>query len=74
MTDAENLLADVVHGSPIPPRERNTRAWPAVETWFTSGETFLRQARLSAPHRRPALAVSAPFRSLAAACPTHRSR
>ncbi|MFI7351982.1 hypothetical protein ACIBSR_37720 [Streptomyces sp. NPDC049936] len=48
------------------PQERRARAWPAVQTWLTDGERFLRQARLSAPHRRPALPVTAPARSITA--------
>lgn len=71
--DAETLLDDVVQGSPLAPQERRARAWPAIETWLTDGEIFLRQARVSAPHRRPALPVAAPVRPLAAARPAHRS-
>ncbi|MDF6066139.1 MULTISPECIES: hypothetical protein [unclassified Streptomyces] len=73
VTNAETLLDEVVHGGPVPSQERNARAWPAIETWLTDGETFLRQARVSAPHRRPALPVSAPARPLTAARPTHLS-
>ncbi|MGQ4376485.1 hypothetical protein ACN6K9_006848 [Streptomyces sp. SAS_267] len=72
VTDAESLLDDVVHGSPLPSQERNSRAWPAIETWLTDGEIFLRQARVSAPHRRPVLPVSAPVNSHATARSTHR--
>ncbi|MER5211050.1 hypothetical protein ABT063_10805 [Streptomyces sp. NPDC002838] len=71
--DAETLLDDVVQGSPLAPQERRARAWPAIETWLTDGEIFLRQARVSAPHRRPALPVAAAVRPLAAARPAHRS-
>lgn len=71
--DAETLLDDVVQGSPLAPQEHRARAWPAIETWLTDGEIFLRQARVSAPHRRPALPVTAPVRPLAAARPAHRS-
>ncbi|GLW47562.1 hypothetical protein Stsp02_32240 [Streptomyces sp. NBRC 14336] len=73
MADAETLLDEVVHGS-VPPQERRARAWPAIETWLTDGETFLRQARVSAPHRRPALPVAAPTRPLTTARPAQRSR
>lgn len=73
VTDSGTLLDEVVHGGPVPSQERNARAWPAIETWLTDGEIFLRQARVSAPHRRPALPVSAPARPLTAARPTHRS-
>ncbi len=38
----------------------------ALGAWLADGETFLRQARVSSPHRRPALPISAPIRSLAA--------
>lgn len=73
ITDTETLLHEVVHGGPMPSQERNARAWPAIETWLTDGEIFLRQARVSASHRRPALPVSAPARPLTAARPMHRS-
>lgn len=63
---AEGLGVEVSLGGFVTPRERRARAWPAIETWLAGGETFLRQARLSAPHRRPALPVSAPIRSLSA--------
>ncbi|WP_406391122.1 hypothetical protein OG806_07055 [Streptomyces sp. NBC_00882] len=73
VTDTETLLDEMVHGGPVPSQERNARAWPAIETWLTDGEIFLRQARVSAPHRRPALPVSASARPLTAARPAHRS-
>ncbi|MFD4592901.1 hypothetical protein [Streptomyces rubiginosohelvolus] len=63
---AEDLGVEVTLGGFVAPRERRARAWPAIETWLADGETFLRQARVSAPHRRPALPISAPIRSLAA--------
>ncbi|MET9507683.1 hypothetical protein ABZX62_04240 [Streptomyces flavidovirens] len=72
VADAEVLLEEAVHSGPLPSQERHARAWPAIETWLTDGETFLRQARVSAPHRRPALAVSAPPRPLPAARPASR--
>ncbi len=62
VTDAETLIDEVVHGGPVPSQERHARAWPAIETWLTDGEIFLRQASVSAPDRRPALPVSAPVR------------
>ncbi|MER7684468.1 hypothetical protein [Streptomyces sp. NPDC097610] len=70
--DTETLLDEIVHGSSVPEQERRARAWPAIETWLTDGQTFLRQARISAPHRRPALPVTAPARPLPAARPAHR--
>ncbi|MGY4737762.1 hypothetical protein [Streptomyces sp. ATMOS53] len=73
VTHTETLLDEVVHGGPLPSQERNARAWLAIETWLTDGEIFLRQARVSAPHRRPALPVSAPAHPLTAARPAHRS-
>ncbi|MFC8857731.1 hypothetical protein ACUJ8K_12135 [Streptomyces sp. ESS7.8] len=57
----------------MPEQERRARAWPAIETWLTDGDAFLRQARVGAPHRRPALPVAAPSRPLAAARPAYRS-
>ncbi|MEU0426122.1 hypothetical protein ABZ235_21390 [Streptomyces canus] len=72
VSDTETLLDEVVHGGPVPSQERNARAWPAIETWLADGEIFLREARVSAPHRRPALPVAAPVRPLAAARPAHR--
>jgi hypothetical protein len=72
--DAETLLDEVVQGGPFPPQERRARAWPAIETWLTDGEIFLRQARVSAPHRSPAPPIAAPARPLATARPAHRSR
>ncbi|MFE9407425.1 hypothetical protein ACFYN0_01275 [Streptomyces sp. NPDC006704] len=74
VTDAETLIDEMVHGSSVPPQERRARAWPAIETWLTDGEIFLRQAAVSAPHRRPALPVAAPARALTAGRPAHRSR
>ncbi|MFJ6071596.1 hypothetical protein ACIQFU_12270 [Streptomyces sp. NPDC093065] len=59
------VLEGVIQGS-VAPQERRARVWPAVQTWLTDGERFLRQARLSAPHRRPVLPVTAPARSLTA--------
>ncbi|MCX4482319.1 hypothetical protein OOK44_38750 [Streptomyces cellulosae] len=73
LSDAETLLDEVVHGSPVPARERRARAWLAIETWLAEGEIFLRQARVSVPRRRPALAISAPVRLLTASRPAHRS-
>ncbi|MFI9039819.1 hypothetical protein [Streptomyces sp. NPDC053726] len=73
VADAETLLDEVVRGSSVP-QERRARAWPAIETWLTEGETFLRQARVSAPHRRPTLSVAAPARPLAVAPAARRSR
>ncbi|MFD4022263.1 hypothetical protein ACFWRV_01920 [Streptomyces sp. NPDC058576] len=71
---AEDLGVEVALGGFVAPQERRARAWPAIETWLVGGETFLRQARVSAPHRRPALPVSAPIRSLAAGHCPGRSR
>ncbi|KUO04605.1 hypothetical protein [Streptomyces caeruleatus] len=73
VSDAESLLDELVHGGPVLSQERNARAWPAIETWLTDGEIFLRQARVSAPHRRPVLPVASPAQSLSAARPAHRS-
>nr|WP_251692175.1 hypothetical protein [Streptomyces sp. CHD11] len=73
MIDAESLVDEIVHGGAVPEQERRARVWPAIETWLTDGEAFLRQARLSAPHRRPALPVAAPARPLAAARSAYRS-
>lgn len=74
VADAETLLDEVRYDGSVTPQERRARAWPAIETWLTDGETFLRQARVSAPHRRPALSVAAPSLPLAAALPAHRRR
>ncbi|MFD5478583.1 hypothetical protein [Streptomyces hawaiiensis] len=73
LIDAETLLDEAVHGGAVPAQERRARAWPAIETWLTDGEAFLRQARVSAPHRRPALPVAAPARPLTAAQPAPRN-
>ncbi|MEV6513926.1 hypothetical protein AB0M61_48510 [Streptomyces sp. NPDC051642] len=73
LSDAETLLDEVVHGSSVPSQERNARAWPAIQTWLTDGEIFLRQARVSAPHRRPSLSLSTPVHPLTAVPPAHRS-
>ncbi|MGW5096374.1 hypothetical protein ACWEQ1_17575 [Streptomyces nodosus] len=71
MIDAEGLVDEIVHGGSMPEPERRARAWPAIETWLTDGQTFLRQARISAPHRRPALPITTPARPLTEARPTH---
>ncbi|WP_186778981.1 hypothetical protein [Streptomyces salinarius] len=73
VSDAEALVDDLVHGGAVAEQERRARAWPAIETWLTDGDAFLRQARLSAPHRRPAFPVTAPARPLPAARPAYRS-
>ncbi|MFG3362703.1 hypothetical protein [Streptomyces griseofuscus] len=69
--DVEGLVDEIVHGGFAAEQERRARAWPAIETWLTDDEAFLRQARISAPHRRPALLVAAPARPLTAARPAH---
>ncbi|WP_405795140.1 hypothetical protein [Streptomyces longwoodensis] len=69
VTDADGLVDEIVHGGSVPELERRARAWSAIETWLTDGQKFLRQARISAPHRRPTLAVTAPARPLTAARP-----
>lgn len=71
--DAETLIDEIVHGGSVSSQERNARAWPAIETWLTDGEIFLRQAHVSAPHRRPVLPVTASTRSLTTGRPAHRS-
>ncbi|MFD4786512.1 hypothetical protein ACFWN1_05415 [Streptomyces sp. NPDC058459] len=63
--EARALLEGVIQGS-VAPQGRPARAWPVIQTWLTDGERFLRQARFSAPRRRPALPVSAPARPLTA--------
>ncbi|MGW4982511.1 hypothetical protein [Streptomyces mirabilis] len=73
MIDAETLIDEIVHGGSVSSQERNARAWPAIETWLTDGEIFLRQAHVSAPHRRPVLPVTASTRSLTTGRPAHRS-
>ncbi|WP_242436143.1 hypothetical protein [Streptomyces sp. Root369] len=72
MIDAEALVDEIVHGGSVPEQERRARAWLAIETWLADGETFFRQARISAPHRRPALPATAPARPLTAVRPAHR--
>ncbi|MFG3151402.1 hypothetical protein ACGF7W_05070 [Streptomyces sp. NPDC048219] len=71
--DARALLEGVLQGS-LTLQERRARAWPAIETWLIDGERFLRQARLSAPHPRPALPVATPaaHTTTAAARPAQR--
>ncbi|MFD9817484.1 hypothetical protein [Streptomyces violascens] len=71
LSEAAAVREELAHGG-LPRQERNARAWPAIETWLTEGETFLRQVRVSAPHRRPALAVPAPPRPLSASGPVTR--
>ncbi|MFJ4800825.1 hypothetical protein [Streptomyces murinus] len=70
--DAKALVDEIGHGGSVPEHERRARVRPAIETWLTDGETFLRQALISAPHRRPALPVTAPAHPLTAARPPHR--
>ncbi|MEU3008081.1 hypothetical protein [Streptomyces sp. NPDC006863] len=69
---AETLANEVALGGSAAPRERRARAWSAIETWLSDGETFLRQTRMGAPHRRPALPVSAPVRPPVAGRPVQR--
>ncbi|WP_447035847.1 hypothetical protein [Streptomyces sp. DSM 118878] len=71
VSDAEALVDEILPGRLVPEQERRARAWPAIETWLTDGEIFLRQARVSAPHRRPALPVTAPARPLTAGRAAH---
>ncbi|WP_446038066.1 hypothetical protein [Streptomyces sp. SID1121] len=68
LANAVVLFNDVVHTSHGPSREHRARAWPAIETWLTHGEIFLRQARVSAPHRPSVLPLAGAARS------PHRSR
>ncbi|MEW1599417.1 hypothetical protein [Streptomyces sp. NPDC093808] len=56
---SEALVDEIVHGGAVPEQERRARAWPAIETWLTDDEAFLRQARVSAPHRCPVRPVTA---------------
>ncbi|MFJ4973249.1 hypothetical protein [Streptomyces sp. NPDC088755] len=72
VTAAEDLVDEVAIGGIWTPNERRARAWPAIETWLAGGETFLRQARMAVPHRRPALPVSAPVRPPVAGRPFQR--
>ncbi|WP_447035524.1 hypothetical protein [Streptomyces sp. DSM 118878] len=72
MSDAEALVDAIVHGLLVPDQERRAHAWPAIETWLTDGEIFLRQARVSAAHRHPALPVTAPAWPLTAGRAAHR--
>ncbi|MFJ6017267.1 hypothetical protein [Streptomyces sp. NPDC092952] len=67
MANAAALVDDTVHSGSVPKQERWARAWPAIETWLVEGERFSRQARISAPHQRPALPVAAPALPLTAA-------
>ncbi|CAL9611907.1 hypothetical protein [Streptomyces sp. enrichment culture] len=71
--DAEALVDEIIRGDSVPEQDHRARAWSAIETWLTDGEAFLRQARVSTPHRRPALPVAAPSRPLATARPAPRS-
>ncbi|MET9104999.1 hypothetical protein [Streptomyces zhihengii] len=69
LTDAVLQTGAVLEGvfqNSVAPQERRGQVWPAVQTWLTDGGRFLRQARLSAPHRRPVLPATAPARSLTA--------
>ncbi|MGJ5751609.1 hypothetical protein FB563_4046 [Streptomyces puniciscabiei] len=61
---AEAVREELAFGSPLARPERNLRTWPAITTWLTHSEPFLRQARAATPHARSALAVSAPARAL----------
>ncbi|MFD5111693.1 hypothetical protein ACFWNG_05150 [Streptomyces sp. NPDC058391] len=72
LTDAQTVGEDLACGTPLTRPERNARTWPAIETWLTHSESFLRQARAAAPHPRPALTVSAPPRALPPGRPAPR--
>ncbi|MCA1223741.1 hypothetical protein [Streptomyces sp. 8L] len=72
LTDAVTLV-QALHDSPLSSKESYARAWPAIETWLTDGEIFLRQARVSAPHHRPALPVATPVSPLPTGRPRHGS-
>ncbi|MFE0680548.1 hypothetical protein ACFW17_07060 [Streptomyces sp. NPDC058961] len=71
VADAKALV-DEIRGGQVSKAERRNRSWLAIKTWLTDGEVFLRQARVSAPHRRPSLPVTAPPRPPAAGRATHR--
>ncbi|MCC2275568.1 hypothetical protein LKL35_09055 [Streptomyces sp. ET3-23] len=62
--DAEAVREELAFGSPLARQERTARTWPAITTWLTHSEPFLRQARAATPHPRSALAVAAPPRAL----------
>ncbi|MBN3933218.1 hypothetical protein IQ279_27055 [Streptomyces verrucosisporus] len=61
LIDAESVDED----TSLTRLERNARLWPAIDTWLTHSEPFLRQARAAAPRRRhPRLAAAPPLRAL----------
>ncbi|MFF8447698.1 hypothetical protein ACF06Q_08355 [Streptomyces leeuwenhoekii] len=64
LSDAETVREDLGCGTVLTRLERNSRTWPAVETWLTHSEPFLRQARAAMPPQHPAPAVSTPLRAL----------
>ncbi|MEU7205606.1 hypothetical protein [Streptomyces sp. NPDC045470] len=73
LTNAETVRENLARGARLTPAERNALTWPAVETWLTYGEVFLRQARAASPQPRPAIAATAPPRVLPSARPApHR--
>lgn len=72
LSNAETVREDLALGTPLTPTERNARTWPAIETWLTCGEAFLRQARAASPRPRPVLTASAPPLALPPARPAPR--
>ncbi len=72
LEEAEAVREELAFGTPLARPERNLRTWPAITTWLTHSELFLRQARAATPHPRSALAVSAPPRTLPPGRPAPR--
>ncbi|MFJ2739670.1 hypothetical protein ACIO3O_08375 [Streptomyces sp. NPDC087440] len=59
-------------GQDLAREERIARTWPAIETWLTHTDAFLRQVHHSAPQLRLALPVTATPRALPVARPASR--
>ncbi|MEV5506568.1 hypothetical protein [Streptomyces orinoci] len=59
LSDAEAVREELAFGTPLARTERNLRTWPAITTWLTHSEPFLRQAQAATP-RPPARPARTP--------------
>ncbi|WP_367435089.1 hypothetical protein [Streptomyces celluloflavus] len=70
--DAQAVREELARGTSLTRPELGARTWPAIATWLTHSEPFLRQARAATPRPRSALAVAAPPRILPPGRPAPR--
>ncbi|MFE4017981.1 hypothetical protein ACFXPZ_11290 [Streptomyces sp. NPDC059101] len=70
--EGEAVREELACGTPFSRPELGARTWPAIATWLTHSEPFLRQARAATPRPRSPLTVAAPPRALPTSRPAPR--